>query len=192
MRLQLTASQTVGPFFSFGLLRPDATRNVVAPPGTAGERIRVEGRVLDGEGAPVPDGLVEIWQANAGGRYKHPLDQREIPLDPAFTGFGRSGTDDAGRFWFETIKPGAVPGANGGTQALHLVVTLFTRGILNHVVTRMYFADDPATESDVVLGRVPADRRGTLLAQPTHANGKTVYHWDVVMQGAGETAFMNV
>src|SRR5438874_4517080 len=105
----LTGSQTVGPFFSPALLREGARRNVLNRPETAGERIRIEGRVLDGDGVPVPDAMVEIWQANAHGRYNHPADQGPAELDSSFLGFGRSGTEDDGRYWFETIKPGAVP-----------------------------------------------------------------------------------
>jgi protocatechuate 3,4-dioxygenase alpha subunit len=110
----LTPSQTIGPFFEPSMLRAGARRNVLVAPGMEGERIRIEGRVLDGERAPVPDAMVEIWQANGHGRYDHPSDTRDLPLDPAFIGFGRAGTDDEGRFWFETIKPGAVPGPDGG------------------------------------------------------------------------------
>src|SRR5215211_3780809 len=97
----LKTSQTIGPFFSPSLLRDDARRNVLAQPGTEGERIRIEGRVLDGDGLPVSDALVEIWQANARGRYHHPADTGAAALDPVFTGFGRSGTDVDGRYWFE-------------------------------------------------------------------------------------------
>src|SRR5215469_12235565 len=104
-----TPSQTAGPYFSLGLLNEVGTRQVLVQAETQGERIRIEGHVLDGDGMPVPDALVEIWQANAAGRYHHPADQSELPLDPTFLGFGRCGTDDQGRYWFETIKPGAVP-----------------------------------------------------------------------------------
>jgi len=190
--LPLTASQTVGPFFSPCLLREDARRNVLVQPNTAGERIRIEGRVLDGDGAPVPDALVEIWQANAHGRYNHPADQGAAPLDPAFTGFGRSGTDDDGGYWFETVKPGSVPFDNGTQQAPHIVVTVFARGLLNHAVTRLYFADEPATDADPVLQRVPAGRRRTLVAEPSRTAGQTVYRFDIVLQGAGETVFFNL
>jgi protocatechuate 3,4-dioxygenase alpha subunit len=190
--LALTASQTVGPFFSPCLLREDARRNVLVQPNTAGERIRIEGRVLDGDGAPVPDALVEIWQANAHGRYNHPADQGAAPLDPAFTGFGRSGTDDDGSYWFETVKPGSVRFDNGTQQAPHIVVTVFARGLLNHAVTRLYFADEPATDADPVLQRVPAGRRRTLVAEPSRTAGQTVYRFDIVLQGAGETVFFNL
>ena len=193
----LAPSQTVGPFFLDCLLRPDACRNVLVLPETAGERIRIEGRVLDGDGAPVPDALVEIWQANAAGRYNHPTDTRSaLALDPSFSGFGRSGTDEQGRYWFETIKPGAVPlGLDPGEsrmQAPHIAVMIVARGLLNHLATRLYFADEPANDADPILQLVPVERRATLLAQPERAGGRTIYRWDIVLQGAGETAFFNL
>ena len=190
--LGLTSSQTVGPFFEGGLLRDDARRNVLVGPATAGQRIRIEGRVLDGDGASVDDALVEIWQANAHGRYNHPLDRRDVPLDPAFTGFGRSGTDGAGRFWFETVKPGRVPFDAHSLQAPHLTVTVFARGMLNHVVTRLYFEDEAANDADPVLRRVPEARRSTLVARREAADGAVVYRLEIVLQGAGETAFLNL
>ncbi|HEY7034546.1 MAG TPA: protocatechuate 3,4-dioxygenase subunit alpha [Thermomicrobiales bacterium] len=189
---RLTSAQTVGPFFHPALLREDCRRNVLVQPATSGERIRIEGTVLDGEGAPVPDALVEIWQANGHGRYHHPLDQRDLPLDPAFTGFGRAGTDDAGRYWFETVKPGPVPFTADRPQAPHVCVTVFARGLLNHLATRLYFDDEPANADDPVLLLVPAERRSTLLAMRENAAGMTVYRFDVVLQGDGETAFFNV
>jgi protocatechuate 3,4-dioxygenase alpha subunit len=191
-RLPLTAAQTVGPFFSPSLLRADARCNVLVRDGTAGERIRIEGRVLDGDGAPVPDALVEIWQANAAGRYNHPADTRALPLDPSFTGFGRSGTDEEGRYWFETIRPGVVPFDGSREQAPHLVLTVFARGLLNHAVTRVYFAGDPAIQSDPILRQIPPQRRSTLLATRTGETGTPLYRFDIVLQGAGETAFFNL
>jgi protocatechuate 3,4-dioxygenase alpha subunit len=192
----LAPSQTVGPFFLGCLLREDARRNVLVQPGTRGERVRIEGSVLDGDGAPIPDALVEIWQANAAGRYRHPADRRtEAPLDPAFSGFGRSGTDDDGRYWFETVKPGAAPFDGVRMQAPHICVMVFARGLLNHLATRLYFADDPATQADPVLRLVPLERRATLLAarEPTGAgNGIAVYRFDIVLQGAHETVFFNL
>jgi protocatechuate 3,4-dioxygenase alpha subunit len=186
-------SQTVGPFFLDCLLRPDARRNVLVQPGTPGERIRIEGHVYDGDGAPVPDALVEIWQANGHGRYNHPADTRaDLPLDPGFLGFGRSDTDEAGVFWFETIRPGAVPFDDRTAQAPHISVVVLARGLLNHLATRVYFADDPTTVTDPVLQRVPEERRGTLLARRDEVGGRTVYRWDIRLQGAGETAFFNL
>ena len=192
MALGLTASQTVGPFFANALLRERL--NVLAGGLTNGQRIRIEGRVLDGDGAPVTDALVEIWQANSHGRYRHPLDQRPLPLDPDFTGFGRSGTEEDGRFWFETVKPGAVPFDAGRLQAPHVCLTVFARGLLNHLATRLYFADEPANADDPVLQRVPPDRRGTLLAARAPGDGPPVYRFDLVLQGASmtETVFFNL
>ena len=186
-------SQTAGPFFLNCLLRPDACRNVLVQPETPGARLRIEGRVLDGDGAPVPDALVEIWQANAAGRYHHPADTRATALlDPGFTGFGRSGTDEQGQYWFETIRPGATPFDGTLVQAPHLCVMVFARGLLNHLATRLYFADEPANATDPVLLCVPSARRGTLLAQPETGGGRALYRWDIVLQGAGETAFFNL
>ena len=148
--------------------------------------------MLDGDKLPVPDAMVEIWQANAYGRYNHPSNQGPAALDPSFTGFGRSGTDEDGNYWFETIKPGAVPFDATQLQAPHISVTFFARGLLNHLVTRIYFADEPANESDPVLQRVPEDRRTTLLATREQSENAVVYRFDIVLQGANETAFFNV
>lgn len=190
--LPLTSSQTVGPFFAPALLREDARRNVLTQPETAGERIRIEGRVLDGDGMPVPDALVEIWQANTYGRYNHPADTGPAPLDPSFLGFGRSGTDEDGSYWFETIKPGPVPFDKERMQAPHIGVTIFSRGLLNHLVTRLYFEDEPANADDSVLQYVPHDRRATLLAKRQSVGAMTVYRFDIIMQGANETVFFNL
>jgi protocatechuate 3,4-dioxygenase alpha subunit len=187
-----TASQTIGPFFHDCLLRDGADCPLLAAPGLAGERIRIEGRVVDGDGAGVPDAMIEIWQANSYGRYNHPADRRDLPLDPAFTGYGRSGTDADGGYWFETIKPGAVPFDAQRTQAPHISIAVFARGLLNHLFTRLYFADEPANAEDPILLRVPLERRTTLLAQPTSAEGLTIYRLDIVLQGAGETVFFNI
>lgn len=191
-KLLLTGSQTVGPFFGPALLREGARRHVLTQPETAGERIRIEGRVLDGDGEPVPDALVEIWQANAHGRYNHPADQGPAALDPSFIGFGRSGTDEEGHYWFETVKPGCVAFDEKQMQAPHICVTVFSRGLLNHAVTRLYFEDEPANAEDPVLQHVPAERRATLLARRESAGETIVYRLDIIMQGANETAFFNV
>jgi protocatechuate 3,4-dioxygenase, alpha subunit len=190
--LPLTSSQTVGPFFDPALLREDAVRNVLTESETAGERIRIEGRVLDGDGLPVPDAMVEIWQANAYGRYNHSTDQGPLPLDPTFLGFGRSGTTEEGSYWFETIKPGRVPFYQRQFQAPHICVTVFSRGLLNHLVTRLYFEDEQTIAEDPILQCVPEERRSTLLARRENREGKIVYRFDIVMQGAGETAFFNL
>ncbi len=191
-KLLLTSSQTVGPFFAPALLRKDAVRNVLVQPETLGERVRIEGHVLDGDRLPVPDALVEIWQANAHGRYHHPADQGPSPLDPSFVGFGRSGTENDGLYWFETIKPGPVPFDHERWQAPHICVTVFSRGLLNHVVTRLYFADEPANATDPVLLRVLEHRRATLLAPRQQEGTSVVYRFDIILQGEGETVFFNI
>lgn len=188
----LTSSSTVGPFFAPCLLRPDALRQVLAQPETAGEPIRIEGRVTDGDGAAVTDAMIEIWQANGAGRYNHPADQGNTPLDVSFAGFGRTGTDKYGVYWFETIKPGLVPFEGEKQQAPHINVTIFSRGLLNHLATRLYFEDEAANKADPVLQRVPTERRSTLVARREINQGKTVYRFDIVMQGEGETAFFNL
>lgn len=188
----LTSSQTVGPFFGPALVREDATQHVLTGPNTEGQRIRIEGRVYDGEGVPVPDALVEIWQANAFGRYNHPNDESDAPLDPEFTGFGRAGADDDGRFWFETILPGQVAFDREQLQAPHIAVTVFGRGLLTHLFTRIYFADEPANANDPILQLMPAERRGTLIATRANDDGATaVYQFDIILQGPGETVFFN-
>lgn len=191
-KLMLTSSQTVGPFFAPALLREGARRHTLVGPDTIGERIRIEGTVLDGDRLPVPDALVEIWQANAAGRYNHPADQGPAPLDPSFLGFGRSGSEEEGHYWFETIKPGQVRFDDGRMQAPHINVTVFSRGILNHLMTRLYFADESANANDPILQLVPEERRGTLLAQHHRSGSIVVYHLDIVMQGEGETVFFNI
>jgi protocatechuate 3,4-dioxygenase alpha subunit len=188
----LTSSQTVGPFFAPTLLREDARRNVLTRPETVGERMRIEGRILDGDGVPVPDALVEIWQANAYGRYNHPADHGPAPLDPSFLGFGRSGTAEDGSYWFETVKPGPVPFDGERSQAPHICVTVFARGLLNHVVTRLYFEDEPTNAGDPVLQSVTDDRRVTLVARRAPGTTAAVYRFDIVLQGTGETVFFNL
>jgi protocatechuate 3,4-dioxygenase alpha subunit len=188
----LTSSQTVGPFFAPALLREDAIRNVLIHLETAGERIRIEGRVLDGDGLPVPDAMVEIWQANAYGRYNHSTDQSPAKLDATFLGFGRSGTAEDGSYWFETIKPGRVVFSQEQLQAPHICVTVFSRGLLNHLVTRVYFEDEQANAEDPILQCVPGERRSTLLARREDRDGIIVYRFDIILQGKGETAFFNL
>jgi protocatechuate 3,4-dioxygenase, alpha subunit len=190
--LPLTSSQTVGPFFAPTLLCTDAVRNVLVQPETVGERIRIEGHVLDGDGVPVPDALVEIWQADAHGRYHHPAEQEPALLDPSFVGFGRSGTENEGAYWFETIKPGSVPFDQERWQAPHICVTVFARGLLNHLVTRLYFEDEPTNAGDPVLQFVPEDRRATLLARREAGDIAAVYRFAIVLQGPNETAFFNL
>lgn len=186
-----TPSQTVGPYLHMGLTREP--QNTIAGEGTEGERIRLEGRVIDGEGQGVSDALVEIWQANAHGRYNHPEDTQDKPLDRAFKGFGRAPTDGDGGFWFETVKPGAVPGPGNAPQAPHLNLTVFARGMLLHAVTRVYFAGEAANEIDPLLNSIeePA-RRATLIAEKGASAGEvTTYRFDVVLQGDDETVFFD-
>jgi protocatechuate 3,4-dioxygenase, alpha subunit len=183
---ELTPSQTVGPFFHDCLLRHP--RNVIAPLGTEGERVRIVGHVYDGDGAPVPDASLEIWQANSHGRYHHPADSRDLPLDSGFTGFGRTGTDESGVYWFETIKPGPVPWDASTQQAPHLNVQVFARGLLDHLTTRIYFEDEPANDIDPVLRDIPEERRATLMAKRTNDDPVT-YQIDIVLQGRHETVF---
>ncbi len=190
--LRGTGSQTVGPFFSPCLLREDALRNVLTQPKTIGEHIRIQGRILDGDRLPVPDAVVEIWQANAHGRYNHPTDQGPAPIDSTFIGFGRSGTTEDGSYWFETIKPGRVAFNGKQLQAPHIAVTVFARGLLNHLVTRLYFVDETTNANDPVLLCVPPERRATLLAKREPGSMPAVYHFDIILQGADETAFFNV
>lgn len=192
-RQPLTSSQTVGPFFHDCLLSTELQRNVLASAEALGERIRIEGRVLDGDEQAVPDAVIEIWQANHHGRYNHYADTSDLLLEHAFNGFGRTGTDMEGAYWFETIKPGRVAFDDNTLQSPHICVAVFARGLLNHLYTRIYFADDPANADDPVLGCVPVERRPTLLAQPdSDADASVVYRFDIVLQGAGETVFFNI
>jgi len=138
----------------------------------------------------VPDAFLEIWQANAYGKYAHPDDPQDKPVDRGFMGFGRVPTDKDGRFRFTTVKPGAVPGLGNSLQAPHILVAVFMRGMLRHAYTRIYFSDEAANASDPVLGLVDeAARRTTLIAQ--RASAKPEYRWDVVMQGERETVFFD-
>lgn len=186
MSLRATASQTVGPYFAIGL--DSLLTSDLAPEGTPGRRVAIHGRVLDGDGKPVSDALIELWQANADGKYAHPDDTRDLPVDPRFRGFGRVATDGDGSFRFSTIVPGRVPGPGGRMQAPHLVVGVFMRGLLKRLVTRIYFAGDATNADDPVLALVPADRRDTLMA---HATPDGTLAWNVIVQGPRETVFFD-
>jgi protocatechuate 3,4-dioxygenase alpha subunit len=183
-------SQTVGPFFHLGCTEHASVGSLVTA-ATTGERIHLTCRVLDGEGAPVPDAMIEIWQANAEGRYNHPEDVQEKALDESFSGFGRLAGDESGRCTFATIKPGRVPGNNGALQAPHINVSVFARGVLKRLATRVYFSGDPANADDPVLALAPAERRGTLLAQPEAAHPNE-WQFDIHLCGPNETVFFDV
>jgi protocatechuate 3,4-dioxygenase alpha subunit len=185
MALQLTPSQTVGPYYSIGLTWEDGSW--VVPEGTPGA-FWIRGRVLDGEGELVPDAIVESWQADPEGRYNHPDDPRGAEARD-FRGFARAPTIPDGGFEIHTVKPGPVPGPDGSTQAPHLEVSVFARGLLNRVVTRIYFADEgERNAADPVLQSVPEERRSTLLAEPSEDG----YRFDVHLQGEGETVFFAI
>lgn len=183
----LTPSQTAGPYLSIGLLRDLIGFELVSPDDP--RAVRVRGRLLDGMGDPVPDGMVEIWQASSSGRYAHPADDREdVPLEEGFRGFGRSGTADDGWFEFVTVKPGPVPAADGA-QAPHLVVGVFARGLLKGLVTRMYFPDErEANAADPVLSDLDEASRETLVAREEDG----ALRWDIRLQGESETTFFRV
>lgn len=207
-----TPSQTVGPFFHYALpwrggadlvgrsalgarteLFPadHDVLNVSPPHGPiAGETIEVRGQVFDGDGAPVPDALIEIWQANAAGRYASPADPRtDLPLDEGFIGFGRAATLDDGSYCFKTVRPGAVPGPGNTLQAPHIAVGVLGRGLIRRLVTRLYLADGEGLEADPILALVPIERRGTLIAETS--GSPNVYRFDIVLQGERETVFFD-
>lgn len=184
-----TGSQTVGPFFHYGLLF--GGEHVLVNEKTRGERILIEGTVYDGDGAPVPDALVEIWQPDAQGIFNHPADPRQAQADPHFRGFGRSDTVRNGQFLFKTVKPGVIAGVNGQAQAPYINVRLFSRGLLIHAVTRIYFADEGLNQADPVLRTIDPARRTTLLAQREEFGDLPCYRFDLRLQGANETVFFN-
>jgi protocatechuate 3,4-dioxygenase alpha subunit len=186
MSLRGSTSQTIGPYLRIGLEWMQVED--MAPKGVAGERVSIRGRITDADGKPVNDAAVEIWQANSHGRYAHPDDRQDKPLEPNFRGYGRSLTNEQGEFRFNTIKPGRVPGPGGNQQAPHLSVTIFMRGLLKQLQTRIYFPDDPANAGDAVLELVPTERRATLIARRT---GDGTLEWNVVLQGKNETVFFD-
>jgi protocatechuate 3,4-dioxygenase alpha subunit len=184
---RITGFQTVGPFFEVAL-RTRAEMHMVQA-DTRGTRITIEGVLLDGAGAPIRDGLVELWQADADGRYAHPEDPRRAEADPSFSGYGWRHTNEDGGFRFDTIKPGAVAGPDGRPQAPHIMVSVMGRGILTRFITRLYFEDEAANDRDPILALVPAGRRDTLMAGRT---GEGQYRFDIRIQGPGETVFFDV
>jgi protocatechuate 3,4-dioxygenase alpha subunit len=203
--LRETPSQTAGPYVHIGLIPHQAGfdifernfSNVLVGPETKGERIRIEGRIVDGMNAPTRDILVEIWQANAAGRYDHPADRQDNkPLDPHFRGWGRTGTDfETGLYTFETVKPGPVAGRRGHRpMAPHVNVWLAARGINIGLATRMYFSDEEeANADDPVLNIIEQPvRRETLIAKRSERGGEVVYTFDIHLQGERETVFFDV
>jgi protocatechuate 3,4-dioxygenase alpha subunit len=202
-----TASQTGGPYVHIGLAPKQAGfeifdnnfGHVLTKPDTLGERIRIEGQVFDGTGTPLRDVLVELWQANAAGKYAHPADTQDKPLDPTFRGWGRTGADfDTGVYSFETIKPGAAAGRGGAVQAPHICLILFARGINMGLHTRLYFSDEAqANAKDAIIHGIEWEvRRKTLIAQREERHGEVVYRFDIRIQdtpdGGLETVFFDV
>lgn len=182
-----TPSQTVGPFFSIGLKHMN--RSSLCE-GTAGEPLTIQGTVLDGDGQPVPDAILEIWQTDPDGRYHHP-EHSPAPEDATTVfGFGRVATDEQGRFSFTTVKPGPAHGPDGTPQAPHLQICIFMRGLLRQLVTRLYFPEEPLNASDPVLQLVPESRRETLVAHRANPNQNTL-EWNVCLQGRDETVFFD-
>jgi protocatechuate 3,4-dioxygenase alpha subunit len=188
----ITPSQTVGPFFAFALTPDDydypaLTSGDLVTADAIGEPIRIEGRVTDGEGKPVPDAFRELWQADGAGRYAGQGDARP---NTSFKGFGRSATGKDGSFAFRTEKPGQVAGPNGAMQAPHIDVSLFARGVLRRMFTRIYFAGEPSNASDPILQLVPEERRHTLIARRDGSvDGMPRYVFVVRLQGDDETVF---
>ncbi len=180
-----TPSQTIGPFFHDALLDRDRSELVSSDHP---EAIKIRGTIYDGAGEVLPDSMVEIWQANRAGRYDHPADYRkDLSLDEDFSGFGRSGTDAGGEFSFLTVKPGRVPGQEGSLQAPHVMVSVFARGLLERLVTRIYFPnEEEANADDPVLSSIEDQKlRRTLIAR----DEGDALRFDIRLQGDGQTAF---
>ena len=201
---EITPSQTVGPFFAYGLTpkgrcdwdpngsyswKNTVESNLVTP-DASGTRIRIEGIVYDGDNLPINDCMIEIWQADSQGRYASP--RAGAASNTQFKGFGRSATDKAGVFAFDTIKPGQVAGPGGKPQAPHIVVCIFSRGMIRQVYTRLYFDDEAANANDPILTMVPADRRKTLIAHKQAGTEPALYRFDIRVQGGDETVFFDI
>jgi protocatechuate 3,4-dioxygenase alpha subunit len=183
--MKQTASQTAGPFFRIGLIGGELDNNLVQEQ-TAGQPIKLTGLVLDGDGEPILDAMVEIWQPDANGIFNHATDPLHEQADPSFRGFGRAETRKEGRYEFKTIKPGGRDG-----QAPYINVLVFARGMLVQAMTRIYFADEPATSDDRVLNLVEDARRPTLIASLEKSEPTPTYRFDIRMQGDQETVFFN-
>ncbi|MDQ0317676.1 protocatechuate 3,4-dioxygenase subunit alpha [Amorphus orientalis] len=199
--LRETPSQTAGPYVHIGLvpsvagiqMRTQENLHVVAGPQTDGEAIKLEIDLWDGTGAPVTDAVIELWQADGQGRYRHPLDPKAGEIAADFRGFGRAASDlKSGHYVFETVKPGAVAGPDGSPMAPHVALTIFSRGINIHLNTRIYFADEEANAQDPILQLVPPPRRDTLMAARKDGGGTPTYAIDIRLQGENETVFFDV
>lgn len=186
MPFGLTPSQTVGPYLHIGFEWLNMT--TLAQADTPGETVMISGQLVDAEGIAVPDGVIEIWQADAQGVYAHAEDGRAST--PGFSGFGRCATDAEGRFQFFTIKPGRVPAISGGLQAPHIMVNVLARGLLKQLVTRMYFPGDEHRD-DFVLKQVPAARRASLIARADPHKQRSVL-WQIALGGDNETVFFEI
>lgn len=188
---QQTPSQTVGPFFHYGMMvQPDM--NILVDDYTKGQRIFIQGQVLDGAGQSVPDALLEIWQSDANGYFYHPADPNHALADPHFKGFGRADTVKDGKFTFQTVKPGSVAYDDTQQQAPHINIRIFSRGMLIHAYTRLYFSDEQAANKvDPILNLVEPDRRTTLIAQLERSEGQPTYNFNIVMQNKNETVFFD-
>jgi protocatechuate 3,4-dioxygenase alpha subunit len=188
MACKQTPSQTVGPFFSIGLdalNRADISVGMDQP-----DRLTFRGRILDGDGKPVPDAVIEIWQADPDGNYPDPAESAQPRTTAKFFGFGRVPTNDAGEFVFTTVKPGSVRGPDGQPHAPHLAISIFMRGLLQRLITRVYFPDEPLNDSDPVLACIPVERRPTLIAQRAN-NAPNELEWNIYLQGDQETVFLD-
>ena len=183
-----TPSQTVGPYLHIGLDWLNTSNLVQAD--TEGQHLVLQGRLIDADGQPIPDGMIEIWQANTHGKYAHPDDHASQPLTKNFMGFGRMPTDEQGGFRFSTIKPGRVLHRDGSLQAPHIMVHIFARGLVKQLVTRVYFPDDDHAD-DLVMNLEPVDRRHTLVAS-AHADQSNVLDWNIVLGGENETVFFTI
>jgi protocatechuate 3,4-dioxygenase alpha subunit len=190
MTLPHTPSQTAGPYLHIGLTTGRSVAQV-AGPGSKGECIHLRCRVLDGDSAVVADAMIEIWQANAAGKYQHPEDTQAKAVDPACGGFGRLATDATGSCVFETIKPGRVPDRDGKLQAPHINVSIFARGLLKRLATRIYFAGDAANSEDAILSLVPENRRESLMAKPDAAQPNW-WNFNVQLCSENETVFFDI
>jgi protocatechuate 3,4-dioxygenase, alpha subunit len=186
MKLEPSGSQTVGPYFTIGL--EYLCSHAVPEPAANAETVSVSGRLLDADGVPVPDAMLELWQADPRGRYTSEERAAIVDKPTDLPGFARVATDSQGAFWFATAKPGMVPFDNDRMQAPHIVVLIFMRGLLRHLITRMYFPDEDANKVDPVLELLPPDRRGTIIARRDPENPAAL-QWNIILQGEEETVF---